>query len=116
MSNTTEKRPKSLGTMKYNWKLKFSSHQGTQKRDPFSLILTQWQNDSGRFSLHLILCNRFNNSDDLCAGTKLHRKPSNLRINRHIQPREPVSLERSDYEEQQENSEKQNKEKDGILE
>ena len=169
VSNTTEKRPKSLGAMKYNWKLRFSSHQGNQKRDPFSLILTLWQNDSERFSLHLLLCNRFNNSDDLCAGTKLHRKPSNLRINRHtvttcamilsvipaikqlplvpiasqstqkmsdwaqttmtragtslsylhqreIQPSEPVSLERSDYEEQQENSEKQNKEKDGILE
>ena len=42
--------------------------------------------------------------------------PRRIRINRHIQPSEPVSLERSDYEEQQENSEKQNKEKDGILE
>ena len=35
---------------------------------------------------------------------------------REIQPSEPVSLKRSDYEKQQENSEKQNKEKDGILE
>ena len=31
VSNTTEKRPKSLGAMKYNWKLRFSSHQGTQR-------------------------------------------------------------------------------------
>ena len=50
VSNTTEKRPKNLGAMKYNWKLMFSSHQGTQKRDPLNLILTLWQNDSERLS------------------------------------------------------------------
>ena len=31
MSNTTEKRPKYLRTMRYNWKIRFSSHQGTEK-------------------------------------------------------------------------------------
>ena len=34
---------------------------------------------------------------------------------RLIQPGEPVSLERSDFEEQQENSGKQDEEEDGIL-
>ena len=33
-----------------------------------------------------------------------------------IQPGEPVSLERSDFEEQQENSGKQDEKEDGILE
>ena len=35
---------------------------------------------------------------------------------REIQPVEPVSLERSDFEEQQENSGKQDEQEDGILE
>ena len=49
----------------------------SKKRDPLNLIVTLWQNDSERLSLHLLLLNRFNDFDDLCAGTKLHRKPSN---------------------------------------
>ena len=35
---------------------------------------------------------------------------------KEIQPDEPVSLERSDFEEQQENSAKQDEKEDGILE
>ena len=35
---------------------------------------------------------------------------------REIQPSKPVSLERSDFKEQQENSGKQDKAKDGIIE
>ena len=32
MSDTTEKKvPKSLRAMKYNWKLRFNNHQGTEK-------------------------------------------------------------------------------------
>ena len=52
------------------------------------------------------------------AQTKMARagtSPSYL-YQREIQPSEPVSLERSYFEEQQENIEKQDKEKDGILE
>ena len=41
--------------------------------------------------------------------------PSYLYL-REIRPVEPVSLERSDFEEQQENSGKQDEEEDGILE
>ena len=41
--------------------------------------------------------------------------PSYLYL-REIQPVEPVSLERSDFEEQQENSRKQDEKEDGILE
>ena len=44
------------------------------------------------------------------AGTSL-----SYLYQREIQRSEPVSLERSDFEEQQENSEKQNKDKDGML-
>ena len=47
--------------------------------------------------------------------TRAGTSPSHL-YQREIQPSELVSLERSDFEEQQENSEKQDKEKDGILE
>ena len=47
--------------------------------------------------------------------TRAGTSPSHL-YQREIQPSELVSLERSDFEEQQENSEKQDKQKDGILE
>ena len=47
--------------------------------------------------------------------TRAGTSPSHL-YQKEIQPSELVSLERSDFEEQQENSEKQDKEKDGILE
>ena len=46
--------------------------------------------------------------------TRAGTSPSNL-YQREIQPSEPVSLERSDFEEQQENSGKHDKEKNGIL-
>ena len=52
-------------------------------------------------------------TEDEGLGTNI--APSHL-YQREIQPSELVSLERSDFEEQQENSEKQDKEKDGILE
>ena len=46
---------------------------------------------------------------------KSWNSPSYL-YQREIKPGEPVSLERSDFEEQQENSGKQDEEEDGILE
>ena len=46
---------------------------------------------------------------------KSWNSPSYL-YQREIEPGEPVSLERSDFEEQQENSGKQDEEEDGILE
>ena len=44
------------------------------------------------------------------------RIPPSYLYQRLIQPSEPLSLERSDFEEQQENSGKQDEEEDGIFE